>query len=166
MHSRNPVKSSRYRSRRAALPFVAALLMLSLACQEPAPQPVAGERVENGPIGLALASVPVGFELVSSDAEGVVLRGNTPETTGGEILLTAGPVVPTGVNLIAESQARIDDFSAIGTSFGSRELNAPIGSAFTVRGRRPGDAGEVERSQHLLSGDQRCVYRIRTRARA
>lgn len=29
-----------------------------------------------------------------------------------------------------------------------------------------GEAGEVERSQHLLSGDQRCVYRIRTRARA
>lgn len=29
-----------------------------------------------------------------------------------------------------------------------------------------GNAGEVERSQHLLSGDQRCVYRIRTRARA
>lgn len=27
-----------------------------------------------------------------------------------------------------------------------------------------GEAGEVERSQHLLSGDQRCVYRIRTRS--
>ena len=26
-----------------------------------------------------------------------------------------------------------------------------------------GEAGEVERSEHLLSGDQRCVYRIRTR---
>jgi predicted ArsR family transcriptional regulator len=26
-----------------------------------------------------------------------------------------------------------------------------------------GPAGEVERSEHLLSGDQRCVYRIRTR---
>lgn len=29
-----------------------------------------------------------------------------------------------------------------------------------------GAAGEVERSQHLLSGDQRCVYRIRTRTPA
>jgi predicted ArsR family transcriptional regulator len=28
-----------------------------------------------------------------------------------------------------------------------------------------GDAAEVERSQHLLSGDPRCVYRIRTRGR-
>jgi predicted ArsR family transcriptional regulator len=29
-----------------------------------------------------------------------------------------------------------------------------------------GAAGTIERSQHLLSGDQRCVYRIRTRGRA
>jgi predicted ArsR family transcriptional regulator len=29
-----------------------------------------------------------------------------------------------------------------------------------------GDAAEVERSAHLLSGDQRCVYRIRARSRA
>lgn len=29
-----------------------------------------------------------------------------------------------------------------------------------------GEAGEVERSQHLLSGDERCVYRIRTRSTA
>lgn len=27
-----------------------------------------------------------------------------------------------------------------------------------------GDAGEVERTQHLLAGDERCVYRIRPRA--
>jgi predicted ArsR family transcriptional regulator len=27
-----------------------------------------------------------------------------------------------------------------------------------------GEAGEVERTQHLLSGDERCVYRIRTRS--
>lgn len=29
-----------------------------------------------------------------------------------------------------------------------------------------GDGAEVERTDHLLSGDQRCVYRIRPRARA
>lgn len=29
-----------------------------------------------------------------------------------------------------------------------------------------GDAAEVERTHHLLSGDERCVFRIRTRARA
>jgi predicted ArsR family transcriptional regulator len=29
-----------------------------------------------------------------------------------------------------------------------------------------GEAGEVERTQHLLSGDERCVYRIRTRPRS
>ncbi len=29
-----------------------------------------------------------------------------------------------------------------------------------------GEAGEIERTQHLLSGDERCVYRIRTPARA
>jgi len=29
-----------------------------------------------------------------------------------------------------------------------------------------GDAAEVERTTHLLSGDQRCVYRIRARSRA
>ncbi|MEZ5167953.1 MAG: hypothetical protein R2695_16255 [Acidimicrobiales bacterium] len=29
-----------------------------------------------------------------------------------------------------------------------------------------GDGALVERTQHLLSGDERCVYRIRTRDRA
>jgi len=144
MHPRTLGPRSLRIARRAALPVLATLLIATAGCQKPEPQPLAGERVESPDLGLALASVPVGFELAASSADGVQLSGNTPETTGGSIYLSAGPEEPTGINLIAESQARIDNFSAIGTSFGSRELNTPIGSAFTVRGRRPGDAGEIE----------------------
>lgn len=132
-------------ARRTAWIAIVTAALATGACQEPAPAPVAGPRVENADLGLALASVPVGFELTSSDTEAIRLTGDTPATTGGSIVITVGPEEDGGINLVAESQARIDRFGELGgTSFGSRELQGPIGTAFTVRGRRPGDSGEVE----------------------
>lgn len=130
------------------LTTLAVLVTLSLvACKSPAPEPqaVAGPRLENADLGLALATVPAGFDVESSDGEGIQLDGNSPATAGGTVTITSGPIESGGVNLVAESQARIDRFAEIGgSSFGSRELQGPIGTAFTVRGRRPVESGEVE----------------------
>jgi|GEM_PF-2430038 len=136
------------RGSRAAALLISGTLALGIAACQPAAEPVVeatpGERVENTDLGLALASVPVGFALERSDSEGIHLTSDSLETTGGKVSILAGPEESGGINLVAESQARIDHFTEVGTSFGSRELQGPIGAAFTVRGRRPGDTGEVE----------------------
>ena len=141
-----PTRAARWTHRLALAAAAFGLLAVASGCdKEPAPEPVAPVRVENPDLGLAFASLPAGFEVASNDAEGIRLIGNAPETDGGRVLLSTGEIETSGINLVAESQARIDHFHEIGgTSFGSRELQGPLGTAFTVRGRRVTGEGELE----------------------
>lgn len=132
------------------LPLLLLLLLTAAACSEPGPQEAApaaapAERVENPELGIALATVPEGFRLVSNDADGILLE-RKPELAPGEARVTVGPEQQAGVNLVAAVQ---DQKTAVearpeGKFLGQLELMGPTGTAFSTRGRYSEDGQEVE----------------------
>lgn len=126
----------------------AAILALAAgACapaEEPNEQPAAGPRVENEALGLALAQVPAGFEVVRNDGDELVL-GRSDEDDPARLTFELGPVQAAGVNLVDrvwEEKERIESLPE-GDYRGQNELGGvPIGTAFTSRGRFVNEAGE------------------------
>jgi hypothetical protein len=127
-------------------PFFLALLLaliLTAACgKEAQPEPV---RVENQPLGIAIASLPEEFEVVSTDGETIELSAAGPNGPGRAVI-AAGPYQTTGINLVDATKERKAWFESTpgATYYGNRELGTPIGTAFTARGIYPTEGGEVE----------------------
>ena len=110
--------------------------------QAAAPKPV--QRVTNAALGIAIADLPQGFRVVENNDDGIILdRGSETDAT---LTITAGPLQPQGVNLIQAVNDEKPAFEAMkgGKFLGYRELRTPIGTAYTVRGRRAGEAGPQE----------------------
>lgn len=120
-----------------------ALLILSIACSRSVPP--APVRIENAVLGVAIAALPEGFELVSAEDETIELT--VPGPAGpGRAVIAAGPLETSGINLVDATKERREWFesTAGATYFGNRELGTPIGTAFTARGTYPTADGEVE----------------------
>ena len=124
------------------LAFMAPLLLTS-ACGKNVPlEPV---RVENQVLGVAIASLPEGFEVVSTDGETIELMAAGPNGPGRAVI-AAGPLTSSNINLVDVTKERKAWFESTpgATYFGNRELGTPIGTAFTARGTYPTESGEVE----------------------
>jgi hypothetical protein len=142
-----------------ALPLLtlglALTLTLALACapggEDGAGEAPAGERVESGDLGIALAGVPAGFEVETNEGEELVLV-NTED--GGTVSFVMTPLQSSGVNLQArvwEEKERIEGMPS-GEYRGQNELGGvPLGTTYTSRGRFENEAGEaVEEYRALL----------------
>ena len=131
-------------SKRPALFLLALLpLILTAGCgKEAPPEPM---RVENQALGVAIASLPEEFEVVSTDGETIELSAVGPSGPGRAVI-AAGPYETAGINLVDATKERKAWFESTpgGTYFGNRELGTPIGTAFTARGAYPTEAGDVE----------------------
>jgi hypothetical protein len=143
----------------SALPLLtlglALTLTLALACapggEDGAGEAPAGERVESGDLGIALAGVPAGFEVETNEGEELVLV-NTED--GGTVSFVMTPLQSSGVNLQArvwEEKERIEGMPS-GEYRGQNELGGvPLGTTYTSRGRFENEAGEaVEEYRALL----------------
>jgi len=124
-------------------------LLAWVGCQSaPAPEaaPGAGPRVENVVLGIALASVPVPFELRSGEADTLLLARSLEDESEGLVLIAAGPIESAGINLVEVAKGKNADFVALpgGESFGNRELGTQIGPAYTARGSFDGETGRIE----------------------
>jgi hypothetical protein len=118
-------------------------LLLTIACgEDEPPEPV---RVENQVLGVAIASLPEGFDVVSTDGETIELTAAGPNGPG-KAVISAGPYESAGINLVDATKERKAWFESTpgATYYGNRELGTPIGTAFTARGIYPTEAGEVE----------------------
>lgn len=116
------------------------LLLAAGACapgEEPDEQPAAGPRAENETLGIALAQVPAGFELIRNEGDELVL-GRSDEDDPARLTFELGPVQAAGVNLVDrvwEEKERIESLPE-GDYQGQNELGGvPIGTTFTSRGR-------------------------------
>lgn len=110
-----------------------------------------GERVENGALGIALVSVPAGFEVETNEGEALVLARTEDE---GSLSFEMTPIQSAGVNLQArvwEEKERIEGLPG-GQYRGQNELGGvPLGTTYTSRGRFETESGEpVEEYRALL----------------
>ena len=123
---------------------IALLACLAAGCQpapsEPEPPPAV--RLESPELGVAVAALPAAFQVVSNDAEGLVLEG----PGGARLRLTIGPEQRTGINLVEAVKTRRSEIEAApgGSYLGNRELMTPIGSAFTARGSYERNGARIE----------------------
>lgn len=134
--------------------FPAVLCVLCVLCfagcrpaeEEAAPETeAAGERVENGALGLALARVPAGFEVTRNEGEELVIE-RSAEDDAGVVTFELGPLTAAGVNLVDrvwEEKERIEALPG-GEYRGQNELGGvPLGTTFTSRGRFRDEEGEM-----------------------
>lgn len=102
-----------------------------------------GPRVENEELGIALAHLPAGFEVVENEGDTLALGriGDDP----ARLTVELGPLQQAGVNLVDrvwEEKARIESLPE-GVYRGQNELGGvPIGTTFTSRGRFVNEEGE------------------------
>ena len=119
-------------------------MAMAAGCASEAPQPATppAERVEAAELGLAVAALPPGFEVVENDARALVLSG--PGET--RLRIAIGPAERAGINLVEAVKARRAEIEAApgGVYLGNRELMTPIGTAFTARGSFERDGEAVE----------------------
>lgn len=125
---------------------VLAVLLLAIACSSQKPQPTQpSTRVESPGMGIALATVPRGFEVAEN--EGDVLRlDRTSGDRGGTLTIQADPVQQSGVNLVDavnEQKTHIESLPD-GKYLGNVELMGPTGTAFSTRGRYMDNGQEME----------------------
>ncbi len=132
---------------RLASALTAIALITSLACSRPEPEaePQPGPRLEHPGLGIALASLPVPFQVESAAGETLVLSAPGPGAPGRAVI-AAGPLQRGGINLVEVVKEKRAWFEAAaeGTYFGNRELMSPIGTAFSARGTYRGAEGTVE----------------------
>lgn len=109
-------------------------------------------RVENEELGIAVAHLPSGFEVVENRGETLVL-GRTGDDPA-RLTVELGPVQEAGVNLVDrvwEEKARIESLPD-GVYRGQNELGGvPIGTTFTSRGRFVNEGGERVEEYRALS---------------
>ncbi len=103
----------------------------------------AGERVENGGVGIALTAVPAGFEVETNEGEELVLVRTGEEE--GRLAFEMTPVQAAGVNLqrmVWAEKERIEGLPN-GQYRGQNELGGvPLGTTYTSRGRFDTEDGE------------------------
>ncbi|MFP3941712.1 MAG: hypothetical protein ACLF0P_15560 [Thermoanaerobaculia bacterium] len=116
------------------------LLLTAVGCgpgEDGEDQPAAGPRVENEALGLALAQLPAGFEVIRNEGDELVL-GRSDGDDPARLTFELGPVQAAGVNLVDrvwEEKERIESMPE-GDYRGQNELGGvPIGTTFTSRGR-------------------------------
>ena len=134
------------RSIGTAITLIAALIC-SGGCQKrpAAPVDLAGERLENPELGLAIAAVPPPFEAVAT--EGSTWTFEAPGPAGpGTLVLSVGPEEDGAINLVDSVKERKAWFEAAerGSYFGNRELGGPFGAIYTARGSYGVPGKEVE----------------------
>lgn len=127
-----------------------AIGLSTVACQggdgtgssEPAEQ--AAQRVESPALGIALAEVPDGVEVVSTDDNAI--RFAPADGVAGDVVLDVRAPESGGVNLVAAVQAHQRDIQsrADGEYHGSQELRTQLGPAFTSRGSYVSADGAVQ----------------------
>lgn len=109
--------------------------------------PVAGTRVENPELGIALASVPPPFVLDVNEGETLRLRRSEhAEGPPGTVTFDAGEEQIAGVNLpqaVEDQKARIEALPE-GDYLGRLELGSQLGTAFSTRGRYLDEGEKVE----------------------
>lgn len=129
-------------------PALALTLLLAAGACGPGQGTGGGEtaqrpRVENRELGIAIARLPSGFEVVKNRGETLVL-GRTGDDPA-RLTVELGPVQEAGVNLVDrvwEEKARIESLPQ-GVYRGQNELGGvPIGTTFTSRGRFANEEGE------------------------
>lgn len=130
-----------------AIHAVAALLLVAGACapaEESGEQAEAGPRVENRALGIALAQLPAGFEVVRNEGDELIL-GRSDGDDPARLSVELGPVQAAGVNLVDrvwEEKERIESLPE-GEYRGQNELGGvPLGTTFTSRGRFLDEEGE------------------------
>lgn len=123
------------------------------------------EPVSNPQLGLELETVPAPFQ-VETNQDRTLKLAVDGDPARGEVEFNVGPPHPSGVNLVAEVNAKKPEIEAQtgGKFLGTLELNTPIGSAFTARGRYDAPSGRLEEIWVLAlhpSGDRllSIVYR-------
>ncbi len=113
------------------------------ASSEPPEQ--SAQRVEVPALGIALAEVPAGVEVVSMDE--TTVRLSPADGVAGDVVLDVRAPESGGVNLVAAVQAHQRDIQsrADGSYHGSQELRTQLGPAFTSRGSYvKADGGAVQ----------------------
>ncbi len=129
------------------VPLVALALLAACAPggdEAPPTEAATPQRVESPSLGIALASVPAPFELVTHQGSDLELTAPSKAGTQGHLAFATGPITNAGINLIEEVKARKEAFEAApeGVYHGNVELGSPIGTAFTSRGSYVDESGE------------------------
>lgn len=145
-----------------AVPLVA-LLGLAACRQAPPPAETPGDRLESPELGLAIAALPAPFEEAGSGPS--TWTFSVPGEGGdGELLLTVGPRLDGGINLVEEVKERRAWFEETEGAeyFGNRELAGPIGTIFTARGTYPGPDGDVveETTAFAIHPDENRLLKV------
>jgi hypothetical protein len=121
------------------------------------------QRVASPALGVALADLPEGVEVISADASAV--RLTAADGVSGEIVLDVTTPESGGVNLVAAVQEHQAELEARpdGTYHGSQELRTQLGPAFTSRGAYTGDGGAVQELHvYSLHPEGDAMLRLRT----
>lgn len=130
--------------------FLSALgLLVAAACgpgQDADSQEAEVWRIENPDLGLAIAEMVPGFEIVTNDAFGLEFA-NTAAETPGKLWFEIGPTENSGINLVEIVNAQRAVFEALpdGNFKGNRELMMTDGRpAFYSRGQFSEDGVVLE----------------------
>ena len=117
---------------------------MSCSKSEPSPEP-ALHRVENVPLGIAIAALPASFSVTTNRDEQLELEA-PGENGSGHASFHLAPEADTGVNIVAAAEESKGWFEAQpdGQYFGNLELMTPIGSAYTARGSYTSTNGPIE----------------------
>jgi hypothetical protein len=120
---------------------------------KPSDQPTPGPRTENPALGLALAQVPVGFEVARNEGTDLVLERSAPDDHG-RLSVLVGPPQKAGVNLVDQvwkDKARIEALPD-GKFEGQNELGgSDLGTVYTCRGRYTNNQGQAVEDYRALA---------------
>lgn len=108
--------------------------------------------IENEAVGVRLLAVPEPFELVSDDADGVVLEV-VDRAAGGTVRITLSEVYEGGLNIVEAVKTGLAEFQAMpdGESFGQTQLMAPIGLTYMLRGRYTAEGTPTEALRAIVA---------------
>ena len=101
--------------------------------------------IANEHLGIEITTLPAPFQLLENRGDALRLTvDGKPER--GTVEFIVGPPHPSGVNLVTEINAKKPEIEAQpgGKFLGTVELQTPLGTAFTARGRYDGTGGRME----------------------
>jgi len=128
------------------------VLAFGACASEPAAPPTPADTSITAPsVLLRLAAIPEVFELAANDAE--QLEFTAPSLPGPSTMtITLGDPEPGGLNILEHLEQQLDRFSELpeGVSFGWKQLSAPLGLTFLVRGRYQEGGREIEEFRAIL----------------